>query len=888
VIYGPFDRRAIDSLALSTATVRFIAQRYATLGRSLAETYDLEEPLHYLRAARSLAPSDTVGTAALGYAHSQQLCNLANQERYDGLRTWTDTSAQYAYRYASAQWFLYQTKRRTGAPSYEENLSLRNAETAAQAAADRQSAESPVYHDAHLLLLDALLAQEKYENTTKTATQEIQNETASLTDAQRAAYREALAEAYRGQEKYDLATREYRTLVSAHPSKKKYKLALADVLVENKSFAEAKTLYQQLRQKNPKDAQLVARIGELELRRGNFSEASLQLEKALDMNPDLTGVRGLLGQAYDGSSNYSKAIEAYQAAVQEIRRRRDTTQSSTTTTRQAKEEASRLTSHLQSLGRLHMQIGHYGEASAVYEDLTTVASSSAAAWHGLGQAYMQSGRVYEALSALNRALTLKKTSKEISRDLSRARALRDEISKNRPPVEIVDTNVDDLYPSLYRNYSDPSKLPIGTVVLANNTSVPKPNATLTVYVEGLMDEPTEQKMKPLSSYSNTTIPLRAVFNESILQVTEQKTLQARFRLSYQHGGKSEIVEKTVTFTLFDRLFRDQQTYDLPTNVVAALRTFTVLTNQGYTYSVDPQTDFSVVSRNPEMLDYCQYPEETMRRKAGDCDDLVTLYLSMLANAGVSTGYVDIPGHVMSAFDTGLSPGDLQNSALSREDVIVNQDQVWIPVETTLLGSEPFLTAWRKGIERYRKEQKEGDLPQIISMANARTVYEPSSIQPDSTGFTIADTAQVLADYKDQMSTLYARQTEAERRRLREQLRATPKNTFVRNRLAILYARGGKHEQSRQLYEKGLELTPSNSLLLNNYANVLYQQEQYAKAIKLYKHSLNRGDEDPEIYMNLCKAQLALGRTQAATSSFQTAIQKDPSLSDTYSYLQKKL
>jgi len=135
----------------------------------------------------------------------------------------------------------------------------------------------------------------------------------------------------------------------------------------------------------------------------------------------------------------------------------------------------------------------------------------------------------------------------------------------------------------------------------------------------------------------------------------------------------------------DRLFRKQPTYDLPKNVVAGLQVFTVLTNQGYTYSVDPQTDFSVVSRNPEMLDYCQYPEQTINQKAGDCDDLVTLYLSMLANAGVSTAYVDIPGHVMSAFDTGLAPSDLEGSALSRENVIASQDKVWIPVETTLLA-----------------------------------------------------------------------------------------------------------------------------------------------------------------------------------------------------------
>lgn len=959
-------RRAADSLALSNASKRFVAQRYVDLGRSLAETYDLDAALDYLQAARSFAGSDTVGAKALSFAYGQQLQKLSNEERYDslrtaatavieqvaaseaaresllatvdtiatrlqarptelarttavdlyeGLRAQTDTSAKYAYRYADAQWALYQTKRQTGAPSFEQDLALKSARTAAQTAAEQQSADSPFYHDAHLLLIDALLAQERYGAAVETATQELQAGTPSLNQVQRTAYREALARAYRGQEKYKLAIREYQKLVSNAPTQARYKQALANVYVENGSYARAKTLYQELRRKKPKDARLVAQIGELELKRGNFSEASLRLEEALEMNPDLAGVRGLLAQAYDGASNYSDAIEAYESAVQEVRRRRDTTR----TAEGGTTASTRLSSYLQSLGRLHMQIGKPDEAGTVYEDLTEVDGSNAAAWHGLGQAYMESGRVYEGLDALNRAYNLDDASQEIARDLSRARDLRDKISENRPPVELVDTNIDELYPSLYRNYSDASTLPIGTVVLANNTDVPRTNVSLTVYVEGVMDQPTEQRMKSLSSYSNTTIPLRAVFNESILQVVEQKTMQARIRLTYQQEGESEVVEKTASFTLqsrnaikwkdkrrlaafiaprdpqlidytkaVDRLFQNRPTYDFPENVVTALQTYTVLANQGYTYSVDPQTDFSVVSRNPEILDYCQYPEETMQRKAGDCDDLVTLYLSLLANAGVSTAYVDIPGHVLSAFDTGLSPSDLKSSSLSREEVIVSQDQVWIPVETTLLGSESFLTAWQKGMERYRKEQKEGDLPQIISMADARTVYKPSSIQPDGSSLPFPDTAEVLSDYEDQMSGLYARKTREKRRQLRAQLRENPENLYVRNQLGILYARGGKYEQSLRLYEKGLEFASTSTLLLNNYANVLHQQERYEKAIEVYRRSLNYSQGDPEIYMNLCRSQLALGRTEEAARSYGYAVSRDPSLREAYSHLRKQL
>jgi len=340
----------------------------------------------------------------------------------------------------------------------------------------------------------------------------------------------------------------------------------------------------------------------------------------------------------------------------------------------------------------------------------------------------------------------------------------------------------------------------------------------------------------------------------------------------------------------DRLYRKTPSYDLPKNVVTALRIYTVLKNDKYTYSVDPKTDFSVVSRNPGMLDYCQYPEQTLQRKAGDCDDLVTLYLSLLANAGVSTAYVDIPGHVLSAFDTGLSPSDLSSAGLSRENVIVENESVWIPVETTLLGNKPFLTAWRKGIERYRKEQREGDLPQLISMSDARSVYEPSSIKTDSTKALSlpADTSRLLSAYDEQVSTLYAQTTASRRQGLEDRLRTHPDNVVVRNRLAILYARSGKHEKARTLYETGLEQSPSSSLLLNNYANVLYRQGRYEKAVEIYNRSLSQGTDDPEIYMNLCKVQLALGRTDAAKSSFQTAIEKDPSLEEPYSYLREQL
>ena len=964
-------RRALDSLNVEDGVAQFVGRRYARLGREFASRYDFDQARPFLEAARSLAPNDSVTVSALGHGYSQQLRKLGNESRYDSLRTlagtfvqntedapqaqapvlavvdsvaqhlqsrstperraeavalyknlrsWSDTGGPPSYKLARAQWALYKAKRRTGAPSFEQDVALDNALSSAESAVDRLPNGEAQHHEATLLLLDLLLEKENHERVVSLATKALDEQSGSFGADTEAAYRQRRAQAYQGQGKYKAAIRAYRQLLNSHPDSKTYKLALAGVLVENENYSDAKTLYQELRTKYPDDATLVAQLGELQLKRGNFTESSYNLQEALEMNPNLQNVRGLLARAYDGASNYSNAIETYNAAIQEARRTLDTTRTGDTGAAQTQETEKRLKTYLGNLGRVHMQLGQYDDAIGAFSNLTELAGSNAEAWHELGKAYLNSGRVYQALSALNRALNLNPSSQSIDQNLSRARSLRDKVSENRPPVEIVATEVNPLYPSLYRNYSDASALPIGSVVLANNTDLPKQNVSVTFYVEDLMDSPTQQQSKPLQAFSNTTIPLSAVFNESILENSEKQKVQGQLTLTYRQDGTEETVEKSLSFTLYgrnaikwkdkrrlaafvsprdqemidftkavDQLFRNQPTFDLPSKVITATQIYTTLNQQGYTYSVDPQTDFSVVSRNPEMLDYCQFPVQTMKRKGGDCDDLVALYLSALANAGVSVAYVDIPGHVMSAFDAGLSPEELRGSGLSRDQVIVENDRVWIPVETTLLGSKSFMTAWQQGIERYREEQEAGTLPEIVSLAEAREVYEPASLSlSDFSPSLPSDTSAVLSSYRDQASTLYARKTQSERRQLRQQLDEQPGNTIARNQLGILLARSGKLAEARSLYEEGLKRLPSSSLLLNNYGNVLYQQGNYEQAIETYNKSLNVGSTDPQVYINLCKAQLALGRTSNAASSFESAIEQDPSLADTYSYLQEKL
>ena len=53
-----------------------------------------------------------------------------------------------------------------------------------------------------------------------------------------------------------------------------------------------------------------------ELLKGNYIEASFQLEKAINLNPSDRSLYGPLAEAYDGASNFQKALDNYKIAIQ--------------------------------------------------------------------------------------------------------------------------------------------------------------------------------------------------------------------------------------------------------------------------------------------------------------------------------------------------------------------------------------------------------------------------------------------------------------------------------------------------------------------------------------------------------------------------------------------
>ncbi len=120
----------------------------------------------------------------------------------------------------------------------------------------------------------------------------------------------------------------------------------------------------------------------------------------------------------------------------------------------------------------------------------------------------------------------------------------------------------------------------------------------------------------------------------------------------------------------------------------------------------------IYASNPRAdVDYVQFPNETIKLKGGNCDDLSVCYSSLLESIGIQTALVDYKpvdgiGHVNVLVNTQLSPEQARLITNNDNKYIVRKndagvDEVWIPVETTSLTS--FKKAWDLGAQKFNED-----------------------------------------------------------------------------------------------------------------------------------------------------------------------------------------
>lgn len=272
--------------------------------------------------------------------------------------------------------------------------------------------------------------------------------------------------------------------------------------------------------------------------------------------------------------------------------------------------------------------------------------------------------------------------------------------------------------------------PLGTVRVRNISARPV-TAKATFYIDNFMDSPTETQSVYIAPGESVDVPFVAVFNDKVKSVSTLTVSDGNVSVSavpmeeVEDKSQTRVIihgrndwdgdvnslryfvqsdDQTVVAYARDLLFGHRDSIEATPKELRPFRKAKILFDAfagKLLYVSDPR----------QSSDYVQYPAETLKLRGGDCDDMTTVFSSLLGSIGISTAFVDVvpPGnpeksHIYLLFDTGLEPRYGGSLTQNPKRFVVRrnprgQETLWIPVETTVIA-HGFAEAWTTGAQEY--------------------------------------------------------------------------------------------------------------------------------------------------------------------------------------------
>ncbi|HHL40154.1 MAG TPA: tetratricopeptide repeat protein [Deltaproteobacteria bacterium] len=463
-----------------------------------------------------------------------------------------------------------------------------------------------------------------------------------------------------------------------------------------------------------------------------------------------------------------------------------------------------------------------------------------------------------------------------------------------PPIELSVADSVEIFSNIYKSYAEE---PFASVRLVNNSEREIRGVKVTLMVKDYMDFPSERLIERMAPGQKRTVELTAVFNNRVLELTENTLLQSEIVVTYYDGAESRSVTAALPIHVYEKhaLVWDDKAkiasfitprdpvvstfasmavreYNFPyinQALVKARAVFEALGVLGVTYIADP-TPYATVSSDTTIVDHVQYPRETLERKGGDCDDLVSLFGAALESLGIKVMPVDAPSHLFIMFDTSI-PEHLEGEFGFPPDMyVVHDGTIWVPFETTLVGSS-FLLAWEKGVENYGKW---GGEAAFVDPRKAWKKYLPATLPP--------------AEFKGEVSKaaiekVFGGELEELRRRRVRRLAARYLDLGEKGlaQAVIVYGENGLVDDALALARKldaSGALTPDTA---NNIGNVHFLKGDYEKALGYYRMAREKDATDPGILVNMARAYLKLGDRERAREVFAEAMAMDAGVKEKY-------
>jgi hypothetical protein len=477
-------------------------------------------------------------------------------------------------------------------------------------------------------------------------------------------------------------------------------------------------------------------------------------------------------------------------------------------------------------------------------------------------------------------------------------------------IELSFEKVSDVYPVFYKFYDDH---PIGTVSIHNWEKSPIQNVKVSLLVKEYMSDPKETDgPDQIDAGKEATVDLYALLQKGVLDNTEDTKVSARVTLTYTQNGKP--VTATTVQTL-NVLKRNSLTWDddrkaaafvSPNDPTAAKFAKNVasiingkgntsveqtirmaaaihdaLTLYGLTYTADP---VATLNSDNKTVDYIQFPQQTLDYRSGKCSDFSALYSSMFEAVGLETAFITIPGHIYMAVKLGLSPEDARAAFTHKDDLIIKDNKVWLPIEITLRQGG-FLKAWQLGAKEWRENLVKNQAV-LYPVHDAWKTYTPVGFSSSTSAIKLPDDAKIVKAFSDDLVAFVQGEMGDQERQLQASLSRASTQTGkekAQNSLAVLHSRFGMYDQSMREFQSILSKDEYLPALIN-VGNIYFMQANYDKALDFYNRAFKKAPKNATVLLCVARANHALENYSIAKQAYGDLQKVNPDLAGQFSYL----
>ena len=481
-----------------------------------------------------------------------------------------------------------------------------------------------------------------------------------------------------------------------------------------------------------------------------------------------------------------------------------------------------------------------------------------------------------------------------------------------PGLSMDNVQFSNIFPVFHKYYDDH---PVGTAVLTNNGDKTATDIKVSLEIKPYMTAAKQCKVQSeLAPTEFAAVDLYALFSEdTILAVTEGTKASATISWEYTVEGQRRTGQTVETVRILNR---NAMTWDddrraaafvtsldpavlafsknacgmvktvaggaIDPHMQQAIVLYEALCQYGMSYVVDPKSAYVDFSQSSSDVDFLQFPQQTLEYKGGDCDDLSILYCALFESVGIDTAFITVPGHIFMAFALGTKPADA--SFQSPDDLLINEDKVWIPIEVTSLDGK-FLEAWQLGAKEWREGEAAGTAA-FYPLHEAWQEYEPVGLVGGNFRATLPAAQAVVAAYQRETERFAQHEIYPEISQLQAEIKKNQNNAASMNKLGVLYAKYNMLDQAEAQFRSIVakqEYVPA----LVNLGNIAFMRKDMKTAAAFYERALKGAPDDPKVIVCLARAYNELENYGLVADLYTKLQSLDPDLATQFSYLSMK-